>query len=66
MSIPGDKPFQPPQSPLPVEPSFRILIVDDDPALRRTFPHVLAQPGRSFDEAASIGETIARLEQQHL
>ena len=65
MSIPGDKPFQPPQSPLPVEPSFRILIVDDDPALRRTFPHVLAQPGRSFDEAASIGETIARLEQQH-
>ena len=65
MSIPGDKPFQPPQSPLPVEPSFRILIVDDDPALRRTFPHVLAQPGRSFDEAASIGEAIARLEQQH-
>ena len=65
MSIPGDKPFQPPQSPQPVEPRFRILIVDDDPALRRTFPHVLAQPGRSFDEAASIGEAIARLEQQH-
>ena len=65
MSIPGDKPFQPPQSPQPVAPRFRILIVDDDPALRRTFPHVLAQPGRSFDEAASIGEAIARLEQQH-
>ena len=63
MSIPGDKPFQPPQSPQPVAPSFRILIVDDDPALRRTFPHVLAQPGRSFDEAASIGEAIARLDQ---
>ncbi len=65
MSVPGDRPFQPPQGPQGAEPRFRILIVDDDPALRRTFPHVLAQPGRSFDEAASIGEAIARLEQQH-
>ena len=65
MSIPGDKPFQPPHSPHGAEPSFRILIVDDDPALRRTFPHVLAQPGRRFDEAANIGEAIARLERQH-
>lgn len=65
MSIPGDRPFQPPPSPRGAEPRFRILIVDDDPALRRTFPHVLAQPGRSFDEAASIGEAILRLEQQH-
>ena len=44
---------------------FRILIVDDDPALRRTFPHVLARPGRVFDECGSIGEAIDRLSAQH-
>ncbi|ENO89371.1 EAL domain-containing response regulator [Thauera linaloolentis] len=65
MSIPGDKPFQPPKSASPTEPDFRILIVDDDPALRRTFPHVLAHPGRSFDETGSIAEAIVQLEQQH-
>ncbi|WP_068635301.1 EAL domain-containing response regulator [Thauera butanivorans] len=65
MSIPGDKPFQPTKSLGPVEPDFRILIVDDDPALRRTFPHVLAHPGRSFDETGSIAEAIVRLEQHH-
>ncbi len=42
----------------------RILIVDDDPALRRTFPHVLARPGRLFDECGSIAEAIGRLERQ--
>lgn len=45
--------------------TFRILIVDDDPSLRRTFPHVLARPGRLFDECGSIGEAIGRLERQH-
>jgi len=44
--------------------SVRILIVDDDPALRRTFPHALARPGRLFDECGSIGEAIGRLEKQ--
>ena len=44
--------------------SVRILIVDDDPALRRTFPHVLARPGRLFDECGSIGEAVGRLEKQ--
>ena len=39
---------------------FRILIVDDDPSLRRTFPHVLARPDRVFDECGTIGEAIAR------
>ena len=65
MSIPGDKPFQPPKGLGPTEPDFRILIVDDDPVLRRTFPHVLAHPGRSFDETGSIAEAVIRLEQQH-
>jgi len=65
MSIPGDRPFQPPKSSSATEPDFRILIVDDDPALRRTFPHVLAHAGRSFDETGSISEAIIRLEQQH-
>ena len=45
--------------------NFRILIVDDDPSLRRTFPHVLARPGRVFDECGTIGEAIARLEHEH-
>ena len=44
---------------------FRILIVDDDPSLRRTFPHVLARPDRIFDECGTIGEAIARLEHEH-
>ncbi len=64
MSIPGDRSFQTPQSPGATESNFRILIVDDDPALRRTFPHVLAHPGRSFDDSASISDAILRLEQQ--
>jgi len=65
MSIPGDKPFQPPKSSNATEPAFHILIVDDDPALRRTFPLVLAHPGRNFDETGSISEAIARLEKKH-
>ena len=45
--------------------STRILIVDDDPSLRKTFPHVLARPGRVFDECGSISEAIACLERKH-
>lgn len=45
--------------------SFRILIVDDDPSLRHTFPHVLARPGRVFDECGTIGEAIRCLEHEH-
>jgi diguanylate cyclase (GGDEF)-like protein/PAS domain S-box-containing protein len=44
--------------------TLRILIVDDDPSLRRTFPHVLARPGRMFDECGSVAEAIVRLECQ--
>ena len=64
MSIPGDQPFRPPRDAGASEAVFRILIVDDDPALRRTFPHALARPGRLFDECGSIGEAIGRLEKQ--
>ena len=65
MSIPGDQPFQPPRDAGASEAVFRILIVDDDPALRRTFPHVLANAGRTFDETGSIAEAIDHLERQH-
>ncbi|MDG3065832.1 EAL domain-containing protein [Thauera mechernichensis] len=67
MVTPAEQPFRP-----QVEgaadtdtATFRILVVDDDPALRRTFPHVLARPGRLFDECGSIGEAIDRLLQRH-
>lgn len=43
----------------------RILIVDDDPSLRRTFPRVLAKADRVFDECGSVSEAIARLEHEH-
>ncbi len=64
MSIPGDHPFQPRPAPGPSAPeqAFRILVVDDDRTLRRTFPHVLAAPGRHFDDSGSVAEAIARLE----
>lgn len=40
----------------------RILLVDDDAPLRRTLPHVLAQPGRRFEECGTVADAIARLE----
>ncbi len=65
MAIPGEQPFQPRggRSAHEVTPC-EILIVDDDPGLRRTFPRVLGRPGRRFDECASVGEAIIRLERQ--
>lgn len=64
MVTPAEQPFRP-----QVEgaadadtATFRILVVDDDPALRRTFPHVLARPGRLFDECGSIGGKGSRLD----
>lgn len=67
MAIPGDKPFQSQSTRKTAadDSTFRILIVDDDPALRRTFPHVLARSGRSFDECGSIGEGIGLLRDRH-
>ena len=62
MAIPGEKPFQPPLGGKAQATACRILIVDDDTSLRRTFPLVLARPGRLFDEAASVAEAFARLE----
>ncbi len=39
----------------------RILIVDDDAALRASFPHILAQAGREFSQCATVGEAISLL-----
>ncbi len=67
MAIPAEKPFQSQstRTTTTTDATFRILIVDDDPALRRTFPHVLARNGRSFDECGSIGEGIDQLKNRH-
>jgi diguanylate cyclase (GGDEF)-like protein/PAS domain S-box-containing protein len=67
MTPPTDQPLRTrTENDLPpgTEPA-RILIVDDDPSLRRTFPRVLAKADRSFDECGSIAEAIARLEHEH-
>jgi diguanylate cyclase (GGDEF)-like protein/PAS domain S-box-containing protein len=67
MVIPGEGPFigqAISDQSGPNELSCRILIVDDDAPLRRTLPHVLAQPGRSFEECGSVAEAVARLESQ--
>ncbi|THF61298.1 putative bifunctional diguanylate cyclase/phosphodiesterase [Pseudothauera rhizosphaerae] len=39
----------------------RILIVDDDVALRRTLPHVLAHSTRQFDECGTVAEALEKL-----
>ncbi|MCB1960735.1 MAG: EAL domain-containing protein [Rhodocyclaceae bacterium] len=64
MVIPGEAPFLSSASlhGTADQTPCRILLVDDDNALRRTLPHVLAQEGRSFDECPNLGEAIARLE----
>ena len=43
----------------------KILVIDDDAPLRRSIPRLLATDYRSFDEAASLEEAIALLEQNH-
>ena len=65
MVIPGEPPFfshtESERATVHARPT-RILLVDDDAPLRHTLPHVLAQPGRHFDECGTIAEAIARLE----
>ena len=64
MVIPGEAPFfgLTAASTAAAPSRCRILLVDDDDAVRRTLPHVLAEDGRRFDDCASIAEAIARLE----
>ncbi len=66
MVIPGEAPFYS-QLSEPVSDTgavARILVVDDDAALRRSLPHVLAQEGRSFELCGSVAEAIALLERE--
>jgi diguanylate cyclase (GGDEF)-like protein/PAS domain S-box-containing protein len=64
MVIPGEAPFLGSASSTHAaqDAPCRILLVDDDAALRGTLPHVLAQPGRRFEQCGSVAEAIARLE----
>jgi len=62
MAIPAEEPFYDSASDSRRDcASARILVVDDDAPLRRALPHLLASEGRSFDDCASVAETIARL-----
>lgn len=65
MVIPAEQPFFDPAAAARngLELPCRILVVDDDAALRRTLPHVLAQAGRTFDECGTVGETLSLLQQ---
>ena len=64
MAIPGDPPFHStsvaPATPTPT--SRRILIVDDDPALRASLPLVLAADDREFSLCGSVQAAIEHLE----
>lgn len=48
-----------------VEATAKILIVDDDPSLRKTLPHILAGPRRAFQLCGSVREAIEQLSQEH-
>jgi diguanylate cyclase (GGDEF)-like protein/PAS domain S-box-containing protein len=63
MAIPGEQPFNPHSSGAPgqQDPAIRILIVDDDVPLRRTFPQILAKPGRTFEACGTVADGIALL-----
>lgn len=66
MVIPGEEPFYRQQTDTEPSPESisRILVVDDDAALRRSVPHILVQEGRSFDLCGSVAEAIALLSEQ--
>ncbi|QDF98882.1 two-component system response regulator [Azoarcus sp. DD4] len=67
MVIPGEQPFQARtgEPGLVPELACRILIVDDDAALRHSLPHVLARAGRQFRECDTVAGAIAMLESEH-
>lgn len=64
MVIPGEAPFYGQSSEVASDPEdmTRILVVDDDVALRRSLPHILAQGDRRFELCGSVSEAIAILE----
>lgn len=63
MVILGEEPFSRQQADMEPNPETvsRILVVDDDAALRRSVPHILVQDGRSFDLCGSVAEAIELL-----
>lgn len=66
MVIPGEQPFLARTAETVAAGDVcRILVVDDDAALRRTLPLVLAREGRVFAESGTIAEAIVLLEREH-
>lgn len=43
----------------------RILFVDDEPAIRETFPRILAMGGHTVVSAATVGEALAHITSEH-
>lgn len=64
MVIPAEQPFfdASATSHNGAELPCRILVVNDDAALRHSLLQVLAAPGRQFDECGGVSETLAQLE----
>lgn len=60
MALPGDQPFAS-HAESPGAATSRILIVDDDAALRLSLPHILDSPGRTFEDCGTVSNAIALL-----
>ncbi len=63
MVIPWEGPFFPTETNrrAPAESLVRILVVDDEPSLRRSIAAVLQASDRLIDDCGSVAETLARL-----
>lgn len=60
MASPGDQPFASHAGTAETGAS-RILIVDDDAALRLSLPRILNSPGRTFDDCGSVADAVSLL-----
>lgn len=60
MALPSDQPFAS-RAESQGAGASRILIVDDDSALRLSLPHILNSPGRTFEDCGNVSDAIALL-----
>ncbi|HMV17521.1 MAG TPA: EAL domain-containing protein [Zoogloea sp.] len=63
MVIPGERPFFPPETGNrgAPDPLIRILVVDDQPSLRRSVVALLQGDDRLIEDCGSVAETLVRL-----